>query len=96
MKDWKKEKKNERELGKPVIRSTNNGLTAVTDYKGRITAKLPQFETGVLKAEVHSTTGQTPYHQLGSWPLYLLCLLAFVVAWWRSILPAKLNAKQVS
>ncbi|WP_456296051.1 apolipoprotein N-acyltransferase [Vibrio sp. AK197] len=84
------------ELGKPVIRSTNNGLTAVTDYKGRITAKLPQFETGVLKAEVHSTTGQTPYHQLGSWPLYLLCLLAFVVAWWRSILPAKLNAKQVS
>lgn len=28
------------ELGKPVIRSTNNGVTAVTDYKGNITAQI--------------------------------------------------------
>ncbi len=71
------------ELGKPVIRATNNGLTAVTDYKGHITAKLPQFTTGVLRAEVHSTTGQTPYHGIGSWPLYLFCALAIAMACWR-------------
>ena len=39
------------ELGKPVIRSTNNGVTAVTDYRGKIIKQLPQFETGVLRAK---------------------------------------------
>lgn len=59
------------ELGKPLIRATNNGVTAVTDYKGQILKQLPQFETGVLRAELISTQGQTPYHQLGRWPLYV-------------------------
>ncbi|SDH66386.1 Apolipoprotein N-acyltransferase [Vibrio xiamenensis] len=71
------------ELGKPVIRSTNNGLTAVTDYRGQITDQLPQFETGVLRASVHSTSGQTPYHGWGSWPLYLFSVLALAIAWRR-------------
>lgn len=57
------------ETGKPVIRSTNNGVTAITDYKGKIIAKVPQFETHVLRATVSSTTGLTPYTQYGSWPL---------------------------
>jgi len=59
------------EMGKPVVRSTNNGVTAVTDYRGNIIKQIPQFETGVLKAEVIPTRGQTPYHKFGSWPLYL-------------------------
>ncbi|ANS84710.1 Apolipoprotein N-acyltransferase [Vibrio scophthalmi] len=67
------------EFGKPVIRSTNNGVTAVTDYKGQITAQIPQFETGVLRASVVSTSGQTPYHAVGSWPLYLWVLLCLSV-----------------
>ncbi len=40
------------ELGKPLIRSTNNGLTAVTDHKGKIVEQVPQFETAVLRAEL--------------------------------------------
>ncbi len=59
------------ESGKPLVRSTNNGVTAVTDYRGNVIKQLPQFETGVLKAEVIPTQGQTPYHWLGSWPLYI-------------------------
>lgn len=69
------------EFGKPVIRSTNNGLTAVTDYKGNITAQIPQFETGVLRAQVSSTTGQTPYHGVGSWPLYIWVVLCLALTW---------------
>ncbi|EKO3388851.1 apolipoprotein N-acyltransferase [Vibrio fluvialis] len=68
------------ELGKPLIRSTNNGLTAVTDYKGHITQQLPQFETGVLRAEMVPTRGQTPYHALGSWPLYAWTLFGLIAA----------------
>ncbi|NRB67888.1 MAG: apolipoprotein N-acyltransferase [Vibrio sp.] len=69
------------ELGKPVIRSTNNGVTAVTDYKGNITAQIPQFETEVLRTEVTSTQGQTPYRQFGTWPLYIWVLLSLVAGW---------------
>lgn len=69
------------ELGKPVIRSTNNGVTAVTDHKGNITAQIPQFETGVLRAEVVPTQGFTPYTKLGTWPLYIWVLLSLVIGW---------------
>ncbi|MDA0146899.1 apolipoprotein N-acyltransferase [Vibrio sp. LaRot3] len=66
------------EFGKPVIRSTNNGVTAVTDYRGEITAKIPQFEQQVLKTDVVSTDGQTPYHKVGSWPLYAWVMVCFL------------------
>ncbi|MBA5763410.1 apolipoprotein N-acyltransferase [Vibrio sp. 404] len=69
------------EFGKPVIRSTNNGVTAVTDYKGNITAEIPQFETGVLRTKVTSTTGQTPYHGYGSWSLYLWVAVCAITGW---------------
>ena len=71
------------ETGKPVIRSTNNGVTAVTDYKGKIIAQLPQFETHVLRAEVASTTGFTPYRTLGSWPLIGFILVSLGFAGWK-------------
>ncbi|EOB3602808.1 TPA: apolipoprotein N-acyltransferase [Vibrio vulnificus] len=71
------------ELGKPLIRSTNNGLTAVTDHRGKIIASIQQFETAVLRAELTPTQGQTPYHQLGSWPLYIWVALSLALAWWR-------------
>ncbi len=75
------------ELGKPLIRSTNNGVTAVTDHRGHIVEQIPQFETAVLRATLVPTTGQTPYHRLGSWPLYIWVGLALGVAlgiaFWR-------------
>lgn len=69
------------EFGKPVIRSTNNGVTAITDHMGRVIAEIPQFETGVLRAQVISTEGQTPFHFWGSWPLYLWVALSLVIGW---------------
>ncbi|MDC5819696.1 apolipoprotein N-acyltransferase [Vibrio europaeus] len=69
------------ELGKPVIRATNNGVTAVTDHKGHITAQVPQFETAVLRAEIPSTSGETPYRQFGTWPMYFWVVLSLVVGW---------------
>ncbi|MUH98667.1 apolipoprotein N-acyltransferase [Aliivibrio fischeri] len=69
------------EIGKPVIRSTNNGVTAITDHKGHITKQIPQFTTAVLRGEVIPTTGTTPYRYWGSIPLYLLVGLFLLVAW---------------
>ena len=54
--------------------STNNGVTALIDPQGRITASVPQFQQAVLQGEVSAMQGLTPYLRWGSWPLIGLCL----------------------
>ena len=63
------------ETGRPVVRATNNGITALIDHHGKITTQLPQFEQGVLTGSVQPTTGQTLFDVWGSWPLICLALL---------------------
>ncbi|NQY37664.1 MAG: apolipoprotein N-acyltransferase [Alteromonadaceae bacterium] len=71
------------EFGRPLLRSTNNGITAVIDHKGRITAQIPQFEQAVLKAEVSLVTGQTPYSMLGRGLIYLIAILMILLIIFR-------------
>jgi apolipoprotein N-acyltransferase len=71
------------EFGLPVLRATNNGVTAVTDEKGRIIKQLKQFEAGVLKAKVNLVDGQTPYLLYGNWPLWLFSLFSLGLVFWR-------------
>ncbi|WP_459680862.1 apolipoprotein N-acyltransferase [Vibrio comitans] len=68
------------EFGMPVIRATNNGVTAVTDYKGHITADLPQFEEAVLRAKVVPTNGKTPYVQFGGLPLDIIVFCIILIS----------------
>ncbi|MGF1702806.1 apolipoprotein N-acyltransferase [Photobacterium makurazakiensis] len=69
------------ELGKPLLRSTNSGVTAVVDHTGKIIEQIPQFEIGVLRTKVMPTDGITPYTTLGSWPLYLYILWSITLSW---------------
>ena len=71
------------ELGRPLVRATNNGVTAVVDEKGNITAALPQFETGVLSATIQLVTGQTWFAKIGQTPLLLLCGALLLVGFIR-------------
>ena len=48
------------EFGRPVLRSTNNGITAIADHTGKITSRIPQFEEAVLRDEVKLQQGFTP------------------------------------
>ncbi|BDM65644.1 apolipoprotein N-acyltransferase [Shewanella sp. NFH-SH190041] len=70
------------ELGRPLLRSTNNGVTAVVDYQGNIIASLPQFEAGVLTAKVPLVRGMTWFNRLGEWPILMfsVCLLILTLA----------------
>ena len=67
------------ETGRPMLRSTNTGMTAVVQPDGTVSAVLPQFEEGVLRAEVRGYAGTTPYVRTGNLPV-LLAALAVVVA----------------
>ncbi|QFT85929.1 Apolipoprotein N-acyltransferase [Halomonas sp. THAF12] len=60
------------ENGRPVIRATSNGVTALIDDRGRVIDRAPQFEVATLTGEVSPMQGLTPFARLGSWPVWLL------------------------
>ena len=62
------------ETGRPVLRATNTGATAVVDPQGRVAASLPHLTHGVLEAEVQGRSGLTPYLRWGDWPALALVL----------------------
>lgn len=55
------------ELGRPVIRSTNNGITAIINEHGKIIAKLDQFKEGTLTERISPTSGMTLFAQYGNY-----------------------------
>jgi len=70
------------ETGRPMLRATNTGMTAIIAADGTLQAALPPFTTGVLKGEVSAYQGMTPYARWGD-ALFLglatLLLLAAVL-----------------
>ncbi len=63
------------ELGRPLVRATNNGISVLVNEKGQILQKAPQFTQTALRGKLTPTTGNTPYAVLGSKPLYALIFL---------------------
>lgn len=76
------------EFGRPLLRSSNSGITAVINADGTTQAQLPQFICGVLHAKVTPTKGLTPYAKIGPWPLRLIILLSGLSALFLNNLPS--------
>ena len=73
------------EFGRPMVRATNTGATAVIDAQGRVIAMLPPHTRGTLEAQVQGAEGMTVYARLvaawGLGPAYLLAALSLLAAW---------------
>ena len=67
------------EFGRPMIRATNTGATAIIDHRGEVTHFLPRHTRGALVGEVQGRSSITPYAwwvgRFGLWPLWALSLV---------------------
>jgi len=59
------------ETGRWMVRSTNTGVTAAIDERGRVVARLPLFTAGTLVQRVEPRSGTTPYVLWGNWAAML-------------------------
>jgi apolipoprotein N-acyltransferase len=73
------------ETGRPMLRATNDGVTALIAHDGTLLGQLPQFKPGVLTGTVEPRLGLTPYARFGNLPVLALALLAIAAgfAWPR-------------
>jgi apolipoprotein N-acyltransferase len=71
------------EMGRPVLFVANDGITAIINPLGKIQSIVPQHETVVLTDHVQAFKGTTPWHVLGMYPIYFICLLSLTIAFLR-------------
>jgi apolipoprotein N-acyltransferase len=67
------------ETGRPLLRATTNGISAIIDHKGYVVKRSPQFETYVLSGEVQPRSGTTLYVRWGNWAVIVLGFLVLGV-----------------
>jgi apolipoprotein N-acyltransferase len=69
------------ETGRPMLRATNTGMTAVIDPKGRVVAQLRPLVRDSLVASVQGYDGATPYVLAGNASAVALMALSLLLAW---------------
>lgn len=67
------------ELGRPLLRATNNGISALINENGQQIARAPQFEKATVSAAVPVVTGQTGYATWGEWLAASLASLGLII-----------------
>lgn len=65
---------------KPLIRATNDGITALISSQGEVVAKAPAFSRQTLSGYLTPKRGTTPFTERGSLPVLALCLLTLLMA----------------
>lgn len=71
------------ENGRPMIRATNTGATAIIDANGKLLSALPYFESSILEGQIQGREGETPYQRLGGDRWIYLLILVLIGRYWR-------------
>lgn len=71
------------ETGRPMLRATNTGMTALITPDGAVQAALPPFTTAALTVTVQGHRGLTPYARWGNALILLLALATCAATWHR-------------
>jgi apolipoprotein N-acyltransferase len=62
------------ENAKPLMRGTNNGISALVGHKGKIYQLAEQYQITVLSGIVQPRVGSTVFSKLRSWPIVFIAL----------------------
>jgi apolipoprotein N-acyltransferase len=74
-----------RELGRYMVRATNDGISALIDERGRVVQRTGQFSKDILQGEIRLFEGKTPFARWGSVPVLLLAALLLL----QNLLPLR-------
>ena len=74
------------ELGIPLVRSTNDGITAVVDARGNMLARINRYEQATLRRVVSLEHYKTLYRSYGLMGIYLLMGISLVIFGARRLL----------
>ena len=66
------------EMGRPLLRATNTGITSAIGHDGREIARLPWFTRGILEVEIAGRQGVTPYVRWGDGVAIVAALVALL------------------
>jgi apolipoprotein N-acyltransferase len=69
------------ELGLPLVRAADSGISAITDHRGALLAQAAQGERTLVVASVQPRTAATPWARWGWFALLLSVSGAGLVAW---------------
>ena len=67
------------ESGRPLVRASNNGLSALISADGQVLKSAPQFRQRILHGVIVPMTGETPFVRYGSLPVLGFALLVVVL-----------------
>ena len=67
------------ELGRPILRVVNAGISAHIDHHGKIVNTLSAQNDGVLVGFLQPMTGSTPYSRYGDQAIFLAIFLCFLI-----------------
>ena len=68
------------ESGRPMLRATNDGVTAHIGSRGEILNSLPNQRVDTLTGQIQPRQGRTPYNWIGHYPALLVALLTLIYA----------------
>ena len=67
------------ELGRDLIRGTNDGVSALITARGVVTSTASQFTESVVSGTVQPRSGHTPFAVTGSLPVWVFALIILVL-----------------
>ena len=77
------------ETGRPMLRATNTGVTAIIDPQGRVVRSAPEFSAATVTHAVQGYQGATPYVRWGNYGALGLALLLLGAAFGCARLAAR-------
>ena len=63
------------EMGVPLVRAANTGVSAVIDARGRVVQSLGLGQAGFIDAALPGALPPTPYWRTGDWPVGVILLI---------------------